>query len=232
MLTPGAVVFVNFPEESKQRVLHAARVIQNNSNGLVLQSDEAGLGFAPDRVFRLYFELKLKFVQQAARVEALLGEGELPGGSPGTPATVSASAVSNAKGPQGPTFIVKTLGEPVSAEGRECYRVSTLMSGLKADLGDEKHGTLADVSVSGFSIIASQPHAAGEVLSVTLHHEGKTFVGDGAIQSIKPLSDGRLRFGLLCADSDGKRTPLKQGLQQISVAVQRQQLKRLAGVAA
>lgn len=227
MLTPGAVVFVNFPEESKQRILHAARVVQNNSNGLVLQCDEAGLELAPERGFRLYYELKLKFVQQAARVEAMLGENELPAG-----ATAPAPPAINAKGPQGPTFIAKTLGEPVSAEGRECYRVSTLLSGLKADLGDEKHGTLADVSVTGFSIIAAKDYAAGMVLKVALHHEGKVFTGNGAIQSIKALSDGRLRYGLLCADIKNHPASLKQGLQQISVAVQRQQLKRLAGVAA
>lgn len=229
MLSPGAIVFVNFPEESKQRVLHAARVAQNNSNGLVLRLDEPGLPVEPERGFRLYYEQNLKFVQQAAKIEAVLGAGEVPAGTtppPTPPASTPAEA------PQGPTIIVRTLGEPVSAEGRECYRVSTLLSGLKAGLGDVADGALADVSVTGFSIISHATHEAGTVLPVTLHHEGKTFAGQGAIQSIKALADGRIRYGLLCADNGRLRSPLKTALQQISVAVQRQQLKRLAGAAA
>lgn len=226
MLSPGLVVFVNFPEESpKPRVLHAAKVVQNNSNGLVIRCDEPGLPVEPERAFRLYYELKMKFVQHTARIEAVLGEGEMPAGEPETPAPTAA-------GPTGATIIVKMLGEPVSAESRECYRVSTLMAGLKADVGDARGCVLADVSVSGFSVIAEASLEPGSVQRITLHHEGKTFVGEAAVQSVKDLGKGKMRFGFVCADASASRTPLKQGLQQISVAVQRQQLKRLAGAAA
>ena len=70
MLTPGAVVFVNLPEESTQRVLHAAKVLQNSPSGLVIRCDEPGLPLFPERPIRLYYEVKQKFMQQPARIEA------------------------------------------------------------------------------------------------------------------------------------------------------------------
>lgn len=232
MLPPGSTLFVNFPEESKQRVLHPARVLRHNSEGLVVRCDEPGLPLVPDRAVRLYFESKLKFAQQAGRVEAVFGEGEMPARSPADTAAYAEHAGANAAVSLGAVFIVRTLGEPVSAEGRECYRVSTLTAGIGADLGNEPNAVLADVSVTGFSIISNRQHASGSVLPIILHHEGQRYAGNAAIQSVNTLDDGRFRYGFLCADEKSHHTALKQGLQQISVAVQRQQLKRMAGVAA
>jgi hypothetical protein len=229
MLTPGVVVFVNLPEQTSQRVLHAAKVVQNGPSGLVIRCDEPGLPLIPERAIRLYYEIKQKFMQQPARIEAILDTGEALAGSP--PAD-TASPPNPEAGPLGASLVIKTLGEPVSAESRQCYRVSTLMAGLKADIGQEKRCVLADVSNTGFAIIASTGIPQGTTHPVLLHHEGKQFPGQGLIQSVKDLGKGKCRYGLLCADpGNAQRTPLKQGLQQISVAVQRQQLRRLAGAA-
>lgn len=231
MLIPGTIVFINFPEESNHRILHAAVVMQNNANGLVIRSDEPGLRIEAGQSLRLYFEKEMKFVQQAARIESVIGAAS----QQSKPSEVAHALAADDVAVEHHDFamlVVRPLGQPVSAESRECYRVSTITAGLDAEIEDEAGCVLADVSVTGFSIISHQPHPLGSVRRIRLNFENNSFAGEAAIQSIKDLGGGRYRYGFLCADSGAKRTPLRQGLQQISVAVQRRQLKRLSGQAA
>jgi hypothetical protein len=233
MLVPGAIAFVNFPEKTRQRVLHPARVVAHRQPRLVLTCEEPELPVAPGLGFRLYYELRRHFMQQAARIEDVVGSDEsvcVPPASAELKERVPAPPDEPAT--SGPSIVVTPLGEPVSAESRQCYRVSTVVAGLKADVDDEPGCALTDVSACGFSVIAFKIFKLGTVHRVSIRHDGRTYTGHGAVQSIKDLGAGRTRYGFLCADlSEKQRTPLKSGLQQISASIQRQQLRRLAGTA-
>lgn len=53
------------------------------------------------------------------------------------------------EGEKGTVATLKTICEPVSAESRQCYRVSTVMNDLAVTFGGESNSPLRDVSVPG-----------------------------------------------------------------------------------
>ena len=88
-----------------------------------------------------------------------------------------------------------------------------------------------DVSSTGFSVIAAQSYSIGNLVDVSIEYGDQGHSGQVSIQSIRELSPGRIRYGLHCAEAKAAPGNLAQGLQQLSVQVQRAQLRRMAGVA-
>lgn len=217
MIAIGFPLFVQLPSESAARVLHAFEVSGTTLSGVTIRGAEGSLGLAPGQDIRVYFELKQKFMQQAARVEAVLQNDD-----PKEPADALSQTV---------TLSVQLLGQPVSAESRECYRVSTVTAGLRGTLGGEASCVLADVSIIGMSMIARERHEMGEILSVSLEFEGRTYRGSASVQSIKDLGKGQFRYGLNAIEDKKGGKELQGALHKISMSVQRAQLKRLAGAA-
>jgi len=206
MPVKGSMVFLPFPSETARRILHPATVTgASGADNLTVLPDDPELGLEVGLEFLIYFERKHEFMQQPARIEALLeGEG-------GTVATLT------------------TFGEPVSAESRQCYRVSTVMTDLTATFGDEKDCPLRDVSVTGFAVSASTKYDIGQVIDIELRFEGKRYNGKASIQSVCQTPDGLYRYGTNCVKAGNTKESISKGVQQISMAVQRQQLNRLAG---
>lgn len=208
MFAPEMRIFVQVPEESAQRILHPFSVVGSQPGGISIRSDDegAGLNLLAGAEVRIFFERKQKFVQQAARVDAVL-------------ATDAAPIVG-----------IQLIGDAVSADSRECYRVSTLSAGIAATL-DGEEGRLADVSVTGLSVIMKRRHGSGKVIPVSVQFDGRKYTGMTSVQSVKDLDKGFVRYGLSCLDSKKSDAQLPAGLHKISMAVQRTQLKRMAGVA-
>ncbi|MCB9845289.1 MAG: hypothetical protein H6811_04805 [Phycisphaeraceae bacterium] len=204
MLRKDLEVFMNVPSSSSQRTLHPGIVVDASDQTITVRPGQ-GIGFQPAQRIRLYYEIKREFMQQAAVVDATLETDE------------------------GPILAIRPEGTPVSAESRQCYRVSTVFSSHTATVADEPGCMLTDVSVTGFSVIAAGPLAQGEVVRVALGHDRATFSGRACVQSIKQLPSGQTRFGFHCVQDKGAAGNLPQGLQTISMAVQREQLRRLAG---
>ncbi len=204
MFTKGTDVFFTLPEESASRVLHAAKVVDVRNGMFVARFDEPGLTASPGSDVAVFFQGRAGFMQQAARITASLEESDTP------------------------SFGFQTIGEAVSCESRECYRVSTVTTGFNATIDNEPECPLTDVSATGFSIISAGNHGYGAVLTVEVEYEQTKYSGRARVQSIKPLTPGRTRYGLLCLPSDGPRS-LLVGMQRISTAVQRQQLRRRSG---
>jgi len=195
-------VFLRLPTEAQSRILHHTTLLENGQTTLSVRPDSESLTLEPGTEILIYYDAKREFMQQSARVEALLDDDA------------------------GTVFGLEPIGEPVSAESRECFRVSTVLANLKAGVGDEINCPLTDVSVTGFSVHARTSHANGASLRVSLRHEGNEFSGLAVVQSIRSYDDGSIRYGLRCVDQHGE---LAKGLKKISMSVQRQQLKRLAG---
>lgn len=203
MFAHGSKVFVQFPSNSNQRVLHPFEVEDFGPDALTIRAEEENLPIEPGAEVRVYFEMREKFQQQPARIEAVLKSDPLP------------------------LIALALTGVPVSAENREKYRVSTLGTDLLATL-DGEDGRLADVNVEGLSVICSRRHGLGAILPVKVFFEGREFSGRASIQSVKDLPKGKFRYGMQCVGDDRHLGGLAHGLHKISTAVQRAQLKRLA----
>ena len=202
----GDTVFVNFPGNNNKRILHPCTVTQLSGNdSLTIQPENQELAFEVEQQFLLFFEKQRQFVQQPAKIEAQL---EIESGT---------------------VLAVKTTGDPINAESRQCYRVNTLFSNLFATFDGEENCSLRDVSVTGFAVISSKQLDVGQVVDAELEFEGKRYTGQASIQSVCEQPDGTTRYGVNCVKQANGPTILNKGVQQISMAIQRQQLNRLAG---
>lgn len=220
MLTKESRIFIQRPDEAAQRILHAATVLAATDNIYAIRPAESDLAFEAGDELRIFFEKDRKFMQQAGRVEALMDP-------PPDDTDESQASPQDAA----PILGVATVGEPASAESRECYRVLTMFTDMTVCVGDEDQCPLLDVSATGFAVVSSQELLVGQIVDVSPHHDGQSFPGQASVQSVRDLGAGRFRYGMHCTDERGGDRTLVNGLQQISAAVQRQQLRRMAGKA-
>ncbi len=208
MLNVNCGFFVQAPTDDERRVLCPATVTGIQDGVFIATVDDAEFDFAPDQEVLVFFEQRREFMQQPARIGGV------------APTTAGLSI----------TF--QTTGNPVSAESRQCYRVCTVLTGgLVATLNNEQGCDVRDVSMTGFSAVGTTRLKVGARISAGIRYEDKTFTGTAVVQSICDLGDGRFRYGLHCPDSVGAKNELARGLQVISMAVQRTQLRRQAGAA-
>ncbi len=206
MFRIGDEFFVHFAKESRKRVLHAAKIVGMEDGSFTAEFEESDLAAQTDQNLVLFYDVKRKFVQQPALVLSV-EESE-------------------------PKLVItmKTTGEMASAEGREYYRVSTVLSDLTIDIEGEGACDLMDVSATGLAIASNDTHGIGQLLSLSLDLEGCMHKGRACVQSIQELHDGRTRYGLLCIAEETSKESLRQGLCKLSMMVQRQQLQRLSGI--
>ena len=202
--TSGTGFFVQVPDESNERILHPALVedFEGCSYTAQLKEDEAPLK-GGQNVF-IFYEFKGEFVRQPACM----------------------SALSHTQ--SGINFAFQFTGEPVSAERRQCYRVSTVMAAVTATIGDEENCAVVDVSATGFAVIAAKQRNIGDVVDTIVHSGNENFSGQGRIESVRESNCGRFRYGLHCVDAMSKGKALRIELQKISATVQRQHLRRLS----
>jgi PilZ domain len=199
-------VFYRIPNEQggKKQILHAGVVLSLDDDVCVVQLEEPCAAIEENVDGFLHFEQKQKFFQQAARV--VRKESAEP--------TV---------------FELKLQGQPVSAESRQCYRVSCLGAGIKATVADEKDCEVVDVSATGLAFYATGTFEIGRQVRITFFYNGDEYVGQGTIQSMRRVSARLIRYGLHCGDTKSKTDTLARSLASINQSIQRDQLRRLAG---
>ncbi len=207
MLTIDTAFFLQIPSNSKKRILHPAKIVGFTNDLYTAELEETDLPLSAEQQTLVFYESNRSFLQQAACVtEVIKGE---------------------------PKFRIefKTNGEPVSAESRQNYRVSAVMAGLTAELGKEKKCPLLDISSTGFSVIAVETYEIGSIVDAVVRYDGKEHKGKVCVQSIRQLSEGRIRYGLHCVN-DAKQPSggMSAGLRHMSVSLQREQLRRLTGI--
>lgn len=203
MLTPGIGFFIQIPGKTKERILHAATVLEIRDGTYTAEIEEDHLVLEAGQDILVYCEVQHRFMQQPARIEAILQTD--------------------------PHQVIgfETTGEPISAEARECYRVSTVMANLTAIVIDESC-PLLDVSASGFAVLSTTRHKMGRVVNVAVRYGDEQYQGEARIQSIREMPDGRIRYGLNALEDRGVDANLQKGQREITMDIQRQQLKRLA----
>ncbi len=213
MLNMGTNAFLQSPNNSNN-VLYPTTIVETDANSSLFTAVPNEEADSPDQSFfvetgqeiLVYHEVRGEFMKQSACIEEIrLTES-------------------------GPAFCFITTSDLVSAENRQCYRTSTVISDLVADLGPEQNVPLLDVSATGFAVVATKQYKIGNIVDVVLYYEDRQFSGTGCIQSVKELSGGRIRYGLLGAHDNKPEDNLKKkGLEFVSTAVQRIQLQRLSG---
>ena len=201
MLAVGTPLFLLVPDSSKTRVLHSGKVVGLDGGIFVVQLDEP-MPLAEGTDVVAFACVRNKFMQQGAVVVGAQGDAAIENG-----------------------LTLTLVGEAVSAESRQTYRVSVAVANFKAAIGKETDCQVVDVSPEGFAAIAKAEHRIGSNVQVNFSVEGQTVSAAARVQTVKTRDDGKFRYGFLIAQ---KGTPARKALQAISAAIQRQQLKRLS----
>lgn len=205
MLPTDTEIHIQDPTKAGARVLHRGTVAATTGEVVTAAFGDVRFALGADQPIALFFEQKRKFVQQSARVAAVLETD--------------------------PRLVVElvTTGEPVSAEEREFYRISTVSAEVEADVNGEAGCALVDVSSMGFAIIARAIHGPGAVVTSSLRYGGKEHRGTVCVQSVRDIGRGLIRYGLRYLDDEASAGNLKDGLRQVSLAVERAMLQRRSG---
>ena len=204
MLGIGESFFIQKSTESKTRILHPAKMVGVNDGAYTAEIEEAGVLPDEGAEFQIYFETAKDFLKQAATVQAVHTDEPTP--------TIE--------------FII--VGDPVSAESRQYFRVSTVMSNLTATLGDESDCELLNVSTVGFCVLATAHYDIGSTAGASMSHQGVLYAGRGCVQSIRSMDKDQIRYGLHAVDTNGLSGNLEAGLRRMTTAIQREQLWRIS----
>jgi hypothetical protein len=207
MLKKDSELFFQIPDSLGRRVLHPCKIVDVTGSTFRLEFPEPPEGMQADMDSLIYYERRREFMQQAVHVGTIVQTE--------------------------PRWTVETetTGDPVSAESRQYYRVSCMAAAISATVGKESDCTVLDVSATGFALYAAESYKVGDNIEVTLHYAGREYAGRAVVQSAKPLSRTRIRYGLQSLPGrDGRANDLHGSLNQINLAIQREQLQRLSGV--
>jgi hypothetical protein len=206
MITEGTPVYVMLADELDEGTLHPGIVVDDDDDTYTVELEEEDLFPQVGQSVSIYFyEAGTHFMQRAAQIEAVMEDGT------------------------NPIVALKAVGEIVSAENRQCFRVSTVTGNQRARVGREEGCRVMDISATGFSILTEQPYRVGEVLEVEIEFEGQAFSGPVRVQGLRDVGRGGKRCGLHCNDDRYTKGTLQKGLQHISMSIQRQQLRRMRG---
>ncbi|VAX41535.1 hypothetical protein MNBD_PLANCTO03-1205 [hydrothermal vent metagenome] len=206
MIQNGQDIYIHFAGGTNLRVLHAAKTISRVDDIITVNYTEPDeVPTEPAESMTVFFHGPAEFMQQPGEhIEFENDEGEMQTG-------------------------IKLIGEPVSAESRKCFRVSTVLAEYKAKLGNLGSCKLVDVSAAGVGFLTDTRLALGDSIDIEMTLAGKTCKGKGFIQSVKEIPAG-YRYGLLCTGDKGAGD-LPKGLQRLTMDAQRTQLRRLSGAA-
>ena len=198
-------IFLHLPGESRKTILHPATVKEPGAHGHTAELQEPDVALEAGQDIFVCYEIERKLVKQAARIDAVMQTD--------------------------PTLVVgfQITGEIVSAESRQWNRVSAGTAHLTMDFGDETGCPLLDISSVGISVEATGRYEIGQVVPGTLRHEGRQYRGEARIQSIRQLGGDRYRYGVHSIQDKTSGGDLRTGQQLISAALEREQLRRLAG---
>lgn len=236
MLKVGNDVLFQEPTVSTRR-LRRSVVMAADGETISVRFVGEPFAFAVDQEVLMYFNGKREFMQQVARITEI--QTPEPPDEDQVAAEVDDAGVRSAAlcGPngreqnEGPIFVLEPVGDPISAEARQTYRVTTIGARIEARVGSESGLPVQDLSATGFAVLASEIYLVGQTVDVSIRHGDEACTGKASVQSFRELDSGRLRYGLRAIAEDPRAQDFLSTLQRISLAVQRDQLKRGGAVA-
>ncbi|MEM9174798.1 MAG: PilZ domain-containing protein [Myxococcota bacterium] len=205
MIKTGSDVLFQEPSCETRR-LRRSVVVGVEKDTFSIEFVAEPFAFEPGQEVLMYFNGKREFMQQIGRVTDV----ETP--------------EADETGPL--TFTIEPVGDPISAENRQDYRVSTINSELAARVGSEEELQVQDLSATGFAVLAAEKYELGQTIEVSIAHEDERCHGMASVQSVREFGPGRIRYGMRAIEEDPHTGEFLQTLQRISLAVQREQLQR------
>lgn len=207
MLKEGSPVYLGLDDPSGGRVLHPGIIAEIVQDRCTIEFENSELPIKTGDGCLIYYHEFQEFVQRPVKVEEQSENGPLS------------------------RVVMKFIGNSISADSRQEYRVSAINAGLTVTLGTEEGCTIQEISMSGLGLVSDRKYSTGQILNVTLHFEDEDFSGRMVIEWIRQLGGDRTQYGL-CGlfDAEGSDT-LRIGLMRFTRAVQRQNLQRVSGAA-
>lgn len=221
MIKAGDRFYVQIPNQSGKRILHPATVVEHDHSKYTAEVEISSPPLEAGNDIIIFFERNGEFMQQSGRIDMVKPSD--------APIDDSVDNSSQPDSPMGTAIGFQLVGEPVSAENRQCYRVSTVMVDLTATLDGEANCDLLDISSSGFSLLSKCEHAYGSIVEVTLNYGQNKYSGQARIQNIIEHPRGVFRYGLHGIEDKKVDNELAKGRQIISMDIQRLQLRRRTG---
>ena len=203
MITPETRVFIQFPEEQHPQVLHPAHVESVDGPKVVAVAEESFLPLEVGLEIEVFYEVRRRFQRVHART------------------------ISTLSGPL-PRFALETIGTPLSAESRKCYRVSEPLIELTCTFHGRVYCTVEDVSVKGFAVVTTDTLSIGDTVEAVLFDmRDRPSSGPVMIRSIRSVPEG-YRYGVEVCEPAYRGAALQRVVSSLSQAVQRQELRRLS----
>ena len=205
-MAEAKVAYLELPSASGQAVLHPARILESASDRYTATPESTDLAFEVDQQLTVYYYDHREFLKRPAVVKSVDAHDE--------PAVIEFAY----------------SGEACSAERRGEYRVSAVMAEMFVGLEDETTCELVDISMGGCSVFAKGQYQLGQALKIRLNHEGRAVLGQVIVRGSRSLDSEKTRYGL-SAVFDGRSDPrFKKALRQMTMTLERSQLKRLSNV--
>lgn len=207
MLKEGSPVYLGLDYPSSDRVLHAGIIAAIAQDRWTIEFEDSKLPIKTGDGLLIYYHDIQGFVQQLVKIEEQSKKGSRL------------------------RVVMKLIGDVVSAETRQEYRVSAIDTGLTATLGIEANCAVQDISISGVGLVSGRKYSIGQTLDVTLHFEDEDFSGQAVVHCIRQLDGNRTRYGFRGAFDAKGEDPLRTGLMRMIMWIHRQHLRRISGVA-
>jgi hypothetical protein len=205
MIKVGSDILFQEPMCDTRR-LRRSVVIAASDDSFSIQFVADPFEFEMEQEVLFYFNGKREFLQQVGRIDEIL------------PA--------DAEKDEPVTFSITPVGDAISAESRQNYRVSTIAAKLHADVGVEQRVPVQDLSATGFAVVAAQTYDLGQTVDVQIQHNDEQCHGVAVVQSVREFGPGRIRYGMRALEDDPHTGVFLATLQRISLSVQREQLQR------
>ncbi|MFO0690867.1 MAG: hypothetical protein U0900_19380 [Myxococcota bacterium] len=223
------LMFFNGKREFMQQVGRIIEIQQPEPIVDPAASPEAAEAAAPPPEKSIAKPAPAVTVSKALGKSAIASKGKVAVAGAKSAAAATAAAVPEKK-KEGPVFVIEPVGDPISAENRQSYRVSTISAGIQARMGGESGLQVQDLSATGFALLADKKYKIGQTVEVAIRYGDEACHGKASIQSFRELESGRLRYGVRAIEEDPHAQTFLRTLQRISLAVQREQLARSGGV--
>ena len=195
MLKTGDSLYLRFFEDSDVRILHKSTVANISDLGPAIEVDKPDPRLQAGAEVIVYYETSAGFVQQVARIERVERSEATP--------LVQLAITSDSTG----------------ADARVHRRVRGPFKGVVLTL-DGEECVVQDLSEVGFAVTSQQSFTPGQIVAVSLGHEGVEYRGRARIRSFSAVAgphrsgQGLSRYGLLVELSEAGET-LPDGLRAL-----------------
>jgi hypothetical protein len=207
VLREGSPVYLRLDDSSGDRVLHAGIIAATAGDRWTIEFENSELPIKTGDGRRIYYHEFQEFIQRRVQVEEQSKKGSRL------------------------RVVMKVIGDAVSVDTRQEYRVSAIDAGLTATLDTEEGCTIQNISMSGLGLVSGRKYSIGQTLDVTLHFDDEDFSGRVVVEWIRQLDGDRTRYGLRGVFDDKGGDPLRSSLIRMVMGIHSQHFHRISGAA-